>query len=26
MLNIPPYCPELNPAEKVWQWMKKKWQ
>ncbi|WP_369426182.1 transposase [Aquimarina aggregata] len=23
---MPPYCPELNPAEKVWQWMKKKWQ
>ncbi len=23
LLNIPPYCPELNPAEKVWQWMKK---
>lgn len=22
LLNIPPYCPELNPAEKVWQWMK----
>lgn len=24
LLNIPPYCPELNPAEKVWQWMKNK--
>lgn len=24
LLNIPPYCPELNPAEKVWQWMKSK--
>ena len=23
LLNIPPYCPEPNPAEKVWQWMKK---
>lgn len=22
LLPIPPYCPELNPAEKVWQWMK----
>lgn len=22
LLNIPPYCPELNPAEKVWQWIK----
>ncbi|WP_123803390.1 IS630 family transposase [Flavivirga aquatica] len=22
LLNIPPYSPELNPAEKVWQWMK----
>ena len=24
LLNIPPYCPELNPAEKMWQWMKDK--
>ena len=24
ILNIPPYSPELNPAEKVWQWMKDK--
>lgn len=24
VLPIPPYCPELNPAEKVWQWMKNK--
>jgi len=24
LLNIPPYCPELNPAERVWQWMKDK--
>ena len=24
LLNIPPYCPELNPAEKIWQWMKNK--
>ncbi len=24
LLPIPPYCPELNPAEKVWQWMKNK--
>ena len=23
-MPIPPYCPELNPAEKVWQWMKDK--
>ena len=22
LLPIPEYCPELNPAEKVWQWMK----
>lgn len=22
LINIPPYSPELNPAEKVWQWMK----
>ncbi|WP_415859568.1 transposase [Aureibaculum sp. 2210JD6-5] len=21
---MPPYSPELNPAEKVWQWMKAK--
>lgn len=24
LFPIPPYCPELNPAEKVWQWMKSK--
>ncbi len=24
LMPIPPYCPELNPAEKVWQWMKNK--
>jgi transposase len=24
LMPIPPYCPELNPAEKVWQWMKDK--
>ena len=24
LIPIPPYCPELNPAEKVWQWMKSK--
>jgi len=23
-MPIPPYCPELNPAEKIWQWMKDK--
>lgn len=22
LIRIPPYAPELNPAEKVWQWMK----
>ncbi len=22
LFPIPPYCPELNAAEKVWQWMK----
>ena len=22
LMPIPPYCPELNPAEKVWHWMK----
>ena len=24
LIRIPPYAPELNPAEKVWQWMKGK--
>ncbi len=24
LIKIPPYCPELNPAEKVWQWMKQR--
>lgn len=24
LLPIPPYCPELNPAEKMWQWIKDK--
>jgi transposase len=24
LMPIPPYCPELNPAEKVWQWIKDK--
>jgi transposase len=24
LFPIPPYCPELNPAERVWQWMKDK--
>jgi transposase len=24
LMPIPAYCPELNPAEKVWQWMKDK--
>jgi transposase len=24
LLPIPAYCPELNPAEKMWQWMKDK--
>ena len=23
LLFIPPYCPELNPAEKIWQKMKR---
>ena len=22
LLNIPPYCPELNPCEKIWQHIK----
>ena len=24
LMPIPPYSPELNPAEKIWQWMKDK--
>lgn len=24
LVPIPPYCPELNPAEKMWQWFKSK--
>lgn len=24
LMPIPPYCPELNPAEKIWQWIKDK--
>lgn len=24
LMPIPPYCPELNPAEKMWQWFKSK--
>ncbi len=24
LIRIPAYAPELNPAEKVWQWMKDK--
>lgn len=24
LLPIPPYCPELNPAEKMWQYLKSK--
>lgn len=24
LMPLPPYCPELNPAEKVWQWLKSK--
>lgn len=24
LIRIPPYSPELNPAEKIWQWMKDK--
>jgi len=25
LLKIPPYSPELNPVEQVWQWLKQKW-
>lgn len=24
LIPLPPYCPELNPAEKMWQWFKGK--
>lgn len=24
-LKLPPYSPELNPIEQVWQWLKQKW-
>lgn len=26
LLNIPPYCPELNPCEQVWQYIKKRFK
>ncbi len=26
LLNIPPYSPELNPAEQVWQYIKKRFK
>lgn len=26
LVNIPPYTPELNPAERVWQWMKQRFK
>lgn len=26
LINIPPYCPELNPAEQVWQYIKKRYK
>ncbi len=25
MLKLPPYSPELNPAEQVWQYMRQHW-
>jgi transposase len=24
LLFLPPYCPELNPAELIWRWLKNK--
>jgi transposase len=24
-LKLPPYSPELNPVEQIWQWLKQKW-
>jgi len=26
LLNIPPYCPELNPCEKIWQHLKSRFK
>lgn len=26
LLNIPPYCPELNPCEQIWQYKKKRFK
>jgi len=26
LLNIPPYCPELNPSEQIWQYIKKRFK
>jgi len=26
LLNIPPYCPELNPCEQIWQYMKNRFK
>jgi len=26
LLNIPPYCPELNPCEQIWQYIKKRYK
>lgn len=26
LLNIPPYCPELNPSEQVWQYIKNRYK
>lgn len=23
LMFLPPYCPELNPVEKLWQWLRK---
>ena len=25
LLPIPPYSPELNPIEQIWQWLKQRW-
>ena len=26
LLRIPPYCPELNPCEQVWAWLKSRYK
>ena len=25
LLKLPPYSPQLNPVERIWEWLKQKW-